>query len=100
MLDSDFDFSPFTRLTLLGVRMKPEVRVTFPTGLKELRIAEGELTNTNIADVALETFMSGYYSRITQEELERLPKTIRKIKGKFNPKSLKDQLGEFFPLLQ
>ena len=99
-LQSDFDLSPLTNLTSLEVSMEPDVRVTFPTGLKELSINKGELTNTNVGNVALESFKSRWPSRITRAELERLPKTLKKVDGQFEPESLKNRLPEFFPLLE
>ena len=92
----DTDLSPLTRLTALTLTMASGVHVTFPTQLKKLYLVDGRLDNSNIGDVALETFKSGCSRRITREDLERLPKTIRKIRGEFDPDSLRDHLGEFF----
>ena len=98
-LRSDADLSPLTSLTSLGVTLKRNIQVTFPTGLKKLYIFKGELGNTNIADVALESFSSAMGRRTTRADLERLPKTVKKIYGDFEPASLENRLGEMFPLL-
>ena len=97
----DFDFSPLTNLTWLGVWMRPDVSVTFPTGLKALSFNEGFLNNTNIGDVALEWFELGSSAGypLKQFDLERQPKTLKTIKGLFSPESLEERLSEFFPLL-
>ena len=59
-------------LTSLYVQLESDVGVTFPAGLKELRISEGTLANTNTGEAALESFESEYPRRITRDELERL----------------------------
>ena len=79
--------------------MESGVHVTFPTQLKKLYLVDGRLDNSNIGDVALETFKSELGRLITRDELERLPKTLKKIEGRFEPASLKDHLREMFPLL-
>ena len=99
-LGFDFDFSPFTNLTSLSVRLQPNVRVTFPTALKRLCLKEGQLDQSNIADVVLESFKSGFGHQITREVLETLPKTLKRIEGTFEPQSLKESLSEMFPLLE
>ena len=53
-VESDFDFSACTNLTWLSVALLPDVLLTFPTQLKELRFW-GLLGRSNIANVALET---------------------------------------------
>ena len=80
--------------------MESGVHVTFPTQLKKLYLVDGRLDNSNIGDVALETFKSELGRLITRAELERLPKTIRKVRGEFDPESLRDHLGALFPLMQ
>ena len=60
---------------------------------------KGDLDNTNVAEVALESFDSGWRRRITRAELERLPKTLKKADGQFDPESLDEHLPGFFPLL-
>ena len=79
--------------------MWSDVRATFPTGLKELYVTSGTLDNTNTGDVSLVTFESWCHRKITSDDLERLPKTLKKIEGRFEPASLKDHLREMFPLL-
>ena len=98
-LRSDTDLSSLTRLTSMGVSLEPGIRVTFPTGLKKLKRGDGKLCESNIGDVALESFvlMPGYLT--TREELEKLPKTVKKVEGMFYPMSLEKRLGEMFPLL-
>ena len=95
----DTDLSPLTLLTALSLQLERGVRVTFPTQFKKLYLVDGRLDNSNIGDVALETFKSCCSRRITQGELERLPKTVRKIRGEFHPDSLRDHLGALFPLM-
>ena len=98
-LHSDTDLSPLTGLTSLGVLLDPGIRVTFPTGLKRLCVDEGRLGESNIGDVALESFRSTWGRLITWDDLERLPKTLRWIEGQFESESLKEQLRAVFPLL-
>ena len=97
---SDFDFTPFTNLTWLSVSLAPTVRVTFPTGLKGLALRKGQLGNTNIGDLALESFESGWNRLVTRDDLEKLPKTVRTFKCVFEPESLVEHLSEMFPLFQ
>ena len=78
---------------------EPNIKATLPTGLKYLCLDGGKLDNTNIGDVALESFESGMFRRITQDDLQRLPKTLKKIHGGFRPEWLEEQLFEMFPLL-
>ena len=99
-VECDTDLSPHTRLTALSLWLPRGVRVTFPTQLKNLCIFDGGLDNSNIGDIALETFKAGCSRLFTQDELERLPKTIRKVHGEFDPDSRKNILGELFPLMQ
>ena len=95
---SDADLSPLTRLTALSLRLGWPKQVTFPTGLKKLCIIYGALSYTNIGDVALETFKMDESWSIQMEDLEMLPKTVKKVVGKFYPPSLKERLREMFPL--
>ena len=99
-LRSDTNFSPLTSLTSLCVSMKPGIRVTFPAGLKQLSINEGKLGDSNIGDVALEVFQTGWCHRIARDELEKLPKTLKKISGSYEPESLQEHFREMFPLLE
>ena len=88
-----------SRLTSLCVWLEKDVHLTFPTGLKRLRIESGRRYESDIKDVALEEFIRKYRP-ITLELLEELPKTLKKIKGYFKPASLKERLDEMFPLLK
>ena len=97
---ADFDFSPLANLTWLSLWLEPDVTVTFPTGLRELWFFNGELTDTNIGDVALESFYSMWTRRVTRDELDILPKTLKSICGCFEPASLMTHLREMFPLLE
>ena len=99
-VECDTDLSPLTLLTELSPQLEQGVRVMFPTQLKKLRIFAGRLADSNIGDVALESFKSGCSRRITQGKLERLPKTFREFRGEFHPDSLRDHLGALFPLMQ
>ena len=100
LLESDTDLSPLTNLTQLTLSVQSGIRVTFPTRLKSLRVEEGKLGETNIGDLALETFSSAWGRPITLEELETLPKTLRDVYGPFEPDTLKKRLPELFPLLK
>ena len=99
-LRADTNLSHLTNLTSLSVCLEPGIRATFPTGLKQLQLAEGELTNTNVGDVALETMTFSWQHQITLDELERLPKTLKTVTGRFEPESLKAHLCEIFPLIE
>ena len=99
-LQCNFDFSSLTNLTWLSVSLKSGLGVTFPTGLKMLCVDKGELANTNISDVELESFDSAWDRDLTHDELEMLPMTLKKISGNFRPESLKDHLPAMFPLLE
>ena len=99
-LQFDADLSPLTNLTSLCVWIKSAVRVTLPTGLKQLEVRKGKLANTNVGDLALVLFDSGWFRRITRDDLERLPKTLKKIVGRFEPESLKERVWEMFPQLE
>ena len=94
-LQSDADLSPLTNLTSLELCLAPRVRVTFPTGLKTLSM-KGLLDNTNVGDVALESFYSMSDARLTRRELEKLPKTLKTIGGRLEP-GLMLEVGAMFP---
>ena len=98
-LQSDTDFSPLTHLTSLSLSLEASVKVTFPTGLKELTIDGGGLGESNIGDVALESLNARCAYPLTRGDLEKLPKTLKRIYGNFEPESLEEHLGEIFPLL-
>ena len=81
--------------------LEQTVRGVFPTQLKSLAINPivfGGVVG-NIGDLALESFKN-HGRRMTLEDLEKLPKTLREIHGVFEPESLRDRLGEFFPQLE
>lgn len=99
-LKVDTDFSPLTDLTSLSLSLEPNTHVTLPTGLKTLDLKEGELANTNIGAVALESFEPGWGHQLTHDELSTLPKTLKRLSGEFNPATLEGRLGEYFPLLE
>ena len=92
-LESDQDLSLFTDLTSFSVCLKSHAKLTFPTALKKLVLKEGQLCDTNIGDVALESFELKDRA-ITLDVLEMLPKTLRVIVGSFNPRSLRTRLGD------
>ena len=92
------DLSRLTALTALDVSAK-KVCLTFPTSLKALKISRGESLTSNIAETPLEAFDAQYSSlALTRKLLETFPKTLRKLKGRIEPESLKDVLPELFPL--
>ena len=97
-LESNFDFSTLTNLTVLVLWLRSDVHIVFPTQLGTLVIKEGQLGTSNIADVALFHFRSESDVPLTLEMLTALPKTITLIKGTFESKWLKQQLREIFPL--
>ena len=93
----DLDLSPLTRLTKLAV-LEPYYRLTLPTGLKTLK-AKAPPKNSNVADVALETFERRWSdSPLTGPDLARLPTTLRKLKGACDP-AAQARLRDIFPLL-
>ena len=55
-LSRDIDFSALTRLTTLHVKLKENIRLTFPTQLRELVVVDGCLRDSNLEDVAVESF--------------------------------------------
>ena len=97
---SGFDFSALTNLTSLGVRIKSDAAVTFPTQLKKLYVNKRLPETTNIGDVALEEIKFHDDTEVTKEDLERLPKTLRRLEATLEPYSLREHLGEMFPLLE
>ena len=98
---SDTDLSSFNNLTMLDISLHSKIRVTFPTGLKKLYVSSGQPFQSNISDVALESYeLKGWPRQITQEDLEKLPKTLKHIDGFFEPESLKEHLHEMFPLYE
>ena len=97
-LQLDADLSPLTRLHTLYATATPGVSVTFPVGLKELHINTTELRDTNLADVALELF-DLWGGTLTPPDLEKLPRTLWRIVGKFAPESLQFDLRTLFPRL-
>ena len=99
-LKSETDISYLTNLTSLTVSLESDIRLTFPTGLKRLCVDHGSLGDSNISDVALESFESGWNSRLTWNDLEKLPRTLKAINSNFESASLKHRLPEMFPLLQ
>ena len=98
-LETDVDLAPLTNLTWLDLTLEEDLRLTFPTQLRKLEVHGGALGQTNVADVALETFVASSSVPLTQERLAALPKTLRKIKATFEPAALKDRLPSLFPLL-
>ena len=97
-LHTDLDLSTYTNLTTLEVLLKSDVRLTVPSGLRKLVLWCGTLSETNLADVALESFES--MLAITSDMLAKLPKTLREIKGSFDRTVTSGKLAEMFPLLR
>ena len=93
------DLSFLTNLTSLSLSLEWGTRVTFPTGLKKLVINGGKLSDSNISAVSLE-YLEMWGGPVTHDDLAKLPKTLRMIDGLFYPESLKEHLGETFPLLE
>ena len=97
-----FDFVPFSQLTSLSVALMKDASVTFPSQLRDLSISGGgRLNGCNIAQLHLESLdYSNRPDALTRERLEALPKSLRRLKAVFNPRPLREQLGEIFPLFE
>mgnify|MGYP004551889793 CR=1 FL=1 len=70
----DVDFSACRALTNLQLVFGSPVAVTFTTQLRELNVARGFWSASNIADVSLSSFTCGSDKSFTAEEVAQLPR--------------------------
>ena len=78
-LDRDTDLTALTSLTSLHLELPSDPTVLFPTQLEQLYIGSGFMKESNIKDVALKEFSCGGHRTWTEEMLQILPSTVKKL---------------------